>query len=296
MNFALVLGVLGRLLTVYGLTMFVPLIITLIYQRPDSGMNEIAAFVWSPLITVGCGIALRLRFRASVADFGHRESIAVVAIGWIMFSVFGALPWMLLATGHEGQPLALSAVDAIFETMSGLTTCGSSILSNIEQYGHGVLFWRAMTHWMGGMGIVVLVVAILPGLGVGGYQLLRAEVPGPSADKIAPRIVQTARILWFLYVLLTVLQIVLLWAPSWFVDSAVVRAPGSRYMTLYEATCHAFATLATGGFSTRNASLGAYGAWHQYVCILFMFLAGTNFLLHWQLITGRPMHYLRNPE
>jgi trk system potassium uptake protein TrkH len=172
--------------------------------------------------------------------------------------------------------------NAFFETMSGFTTTGATILEDIEELPHGLLFWRSLTHWIGGMGIIVLSLAILPFLGVGGMQMYKAEVPGPTADRLTPRITETAKILWGVYVAFTAVEAVLLMFGG---------------MNLFEALCHSFGTLATGGYSTRNASIGAYGsAYIDYVVIFFMLIAGTNFALHYRFIRGDWKAYFRNQE
>ncbi|OQY18114.1 MAG: potassium transporter [Desulfobacteraceae bacterium 4572_35.1] len=168
------------------------------------------------------------------------------------------------------------------ETMSGFTTTGSTILTEIESLPHSILFWRSLTHWLGGMGIIVLSLAILPMLGVGGMQLFQAEVPGPTADRLKPRIQDTAKLLWGVYVILTAIETILLMAGD---------------MSFYDAICHSFATLATGGFSTRNASVAAYdSAYIDWVITVFMFLAGVNFSLHYYALKGRIGEYFRNEE
>ena len=175
-----------------------------------------------------------------------------------------------------------SFTDAFFETMSGYSTTGASVLSDIEALPHGVLFWRSLTHWIGGMGIIVLSLAILPFLGVGGMQLFKAEIPGPVVDKLAPRIAQTAKILWVVYAILTA------------VETALLMLGG---MSLFDALCHTFGTMATGGFSTRNASVTAFGsAYIEYVIILFMAIAGANFSLHYHALRGNLQVYWRSHE
>ncbi|MCF7848389.1 MAG: potassium transporter, partial [Kiritimatiellales bacterium] len=174
-------------------------------------------------------------------------------------------------------------VAAMFETMSGFTTTGASVLSELEAVPHGILFWRALTHWFGGMGVLVLCVAILPFLRVGGIQVYRAEMPGPSKDRLTPRITTTAKLLWGVYALLTLLETLLL------------RFIGK--MNWFDSLCHTFATMATGGFSTRSASVGAFdSAVIDTIIIVFMFLAGINFSLHYYALTGKPGRYFRDPE
>lgn len=199
-------------------------------------------------------------------DLRRSEAFAVVTIGWVAMSIFGAIPFLL----SSAIP---STTDAFFETISGFTTTGASILENIEALPPSILFWRSLTHWIGGMGIIVLSLAILPFLGVGGMQLFRAEVPGPTPDRLQPRIQETAKLLWGVYVVLTGVQILLLTVGG---------------MPLLDSFCHAFGTLGTGGFSTRNASIGAYSSpYLHWVFIVFMFLAGCNFTLHFQALRGR---------
>lgn len=207
-------------------------------------------------------------------DFTSREGFAIVTSAWAMAGVFGALPFLL--TGTIESPAA-----AVFESMSGFTTTGATVFGDIESLPHGILFWRSLTHWLGGMGIIVLVIAVLPYLGVGGMQLFRAEVPGPTPERLGPRITQTAKLLWLVYFGLTVTQ-------------AVLYMLGG--MGPFDAVNHSFATLATGGFSTKNASLAAYdSAYIHWVTIAFMYLAGVNFSLHFKAATGRPV-YFRDQE
>jgi trk system potassium uptake protein TrkH len=195
----------------------------------------------------------------------HRAGYLFVTLAWVLSAALGALPFTL-------SGFIPSYPAAYFETMSGFTTTGASVLTNIEALSRSVLLWRATTHWLGGMGIVVLTVAILPLLGLSGRSLMEAEAPGPSVDKFTPRLSQTAKILWLLYLGLTVLEIALLMVGG---------------MSLFDATTHAFATMATGGFSTRNASVGAFGSTYIDVVItVFMLLAGMNFSLFWRLLRG----------
>jgi trk system potassium uptake protein TrkH len=215
-------------------------------------------------ITAGIGQGMR-RASKITGDLRAKEGFAIVTFGWLLFSFFGSLPFMVSGA-------IPSFTDAFFETISGFTTTGASILSNVEAMPPSLLFWRALTQWLGGMGFIVLSLAILPFLGVGGMQLFRAEVPGPVADRLTPRITQTAKILWGVYVLFSLIQTLLLLLGG---------------MSLLDALCHTFATMATGGFSTRNASVGAYqSAYIDWVIIIFMFIAGVNFSLHYRALRG----------
>ena len=220
-------------------------------------------------------------FTRSEINLSRRDGFGVVTFGWIFAALFGALPYIM--SGVISSPVA-----AVFETMSGFTTTGASVLPNaayttIEAVPRGILFWRALTHWFGGMGVLVLCVAILPFLGVGGMQIYRAEMPGPSKDRLTPRITTTAKLLWGVYGLLTLVEIILL------------KFAGG--MNWFDSFCHTFATMATGGFSTRTASVGAYNSSIvDIIIIVFMFLAGVNFSLHYYALTGKPGRYFKNPE
>jgi trk system potassium uptake protein TrkH len=269
MNVLLTLRILGALLVFLGATLLVPLPFSFYYAD-----GTWPAFLFSSLISFVIGSCC-FCFRKNLQEFSVREGFAVVTFGWALFSLFGALPYVI--SGAIPLP-----IDAVFETMSGFTTTGSTILSNIEALPPALLFWRALTHWLGGMGIIVLSLAILPMLGVGGMQLFKAEVPGPTADRLKPRIQDTAKLLWGVYFLLTMLETMLLMFGG---------------MNFFDAICHAFATLATGGFSTRNASVAAFdSAYIDGVITLFMVLAGANFALHFQLLRGRVVNVFKNEE
>ncbi len=230
--------------------------------------------LFSAIITFVCGL-IGFKSTRFERDLRPKEGFAVVTFGWVSFSIFGSLPFLISGT-------IPSFTNAFFETMSGFTTTGATILTDIESLPEGILFWRSLTHWIGGMGIIVLSLAILPFLGVGGMQLFKAEVPGPTADKLTPRITQTAKILWGVYVLISA------------AETALLMLGG---MSLFEALCHTFGTMATGGFSTRNASIGSYNsAYVDYVVIFFMLLAGTNFALHYRFLRGNFKAYFRNRE
>jgi trk system potassium uptake protein TrkH len=203
-----------------------------------------------------------------------RESYLIVSAAWLGAAVFGALPYVI---GGVASPL-----DAFFESVSGFTTTGSSIFPDPESLPRGILFWRDLSQWLGGMGIIVLVVAVLPFLGVGGMQLFRAEVPGPTPERLQPRIRQTASILWRVYVGLTAAQVIFYLLGG---------------MSLFDALTHAFGTMPTGGFSPRTASVGAFDSpYLQYVTVLFMYLAGVNFSLHYRALSGKPRSLLEDEE
>jgi trk system potassium uptake protein TrkH len=204
-----------------------------------------------------------------------REGLAIVALGWIFASLFGALPFYLSGS----IPLY---VDALFETVSGFTTTGASILSNVEGLPHGVLFWRSFTHWIGGMGILVFTIALLPALGIGGFQIFKAESPGPTKDKIMPRIKDTAKILYTIYFSITILQIILL------------KLGG---MSFFESMLHTFGTVGTGGFGIKNNSVAFYNSTYIHIIIgVFMLLSGVNFSLYYSLFKGGWKDVFKNEE
>ena len=226
------------------------------------------------LITVALAGAGALLTRGG-RQLTRADGFGVVTFGWLVASVCGAVPYMW--SGVITNP-----VMAVFETMSGFTTTGASVLSNLEQLPRGILLWRAVTHFFGGMGVLVLCVALLPFLGVGGMKLFSAEVPGPDKDRLTPRIAVTAKLLWGVYVLFCVVEAILL------------RFGG---MDWFDAWCHTFATMATGGFSTRSLSVGAYNSVYiEAVITVFMFLAGANFSLHYQALRGNVSAFWKNPE
>jgi trk system potassium uptake protein TrkH len=269
MNLILTLRILGALLLFLGGSLLCPLPFSFYYHD-----GAWMAFVLSAIICFTVG-GLLFQFCKSPKELTVREGFAIVTFGWTVFAVFGALPYLI--SGSIPSP-----IDAVFETMSGFTTTGSTILTNIEGLPQSLLFWRALTHWLGGMGIIVLSLAILPMLGVGGMQLFKAEVPGPTADRLKPRIQDTAKMLWGVYFLLTVVECILLMFGG---------------MSFFDAICHSFATLATGGFSTRNASVAAYdSSYIDGVITLFMILAGVNFALHFQVLRGKASEFFRSEE
>jgi trk system potassium uptake protein TrkH len=201
--------------------------------------------------------------------------MAIVAAGWLSIGFFGALPFYL-----DGA--FASFTDAFFESVSGFTTTGSTVLTDIESVSRSLLLWRSLIQWLGGMGIIVLSLAILPFLGVGGMQLFKAEVPSPVPDKLSPRLSDTAKILWYVYTLITILEVILLYAGG---------------MSFYDALCHGFTTMPTGGFSPKNASIAHYNsAYFDWVIIFFMILAGINFSLHFQLLRGKPLIFWKDSE
>jgi len=265
MNFRAVLAILGFLLMITGGLMLAPLPFAAWNGGALRGGDAVPLLV-SSAITMLAGAIFWFAHKDERHGLRKREGFLVAASGWAVASLFGCLPYMLSGA-------IPSFTDAYFETMSGFTTTGATILSNIEALPHGLLFWRAMTHWIGGMGILLLSIAILPMLGVGGMQLFNAEVSHVKVEKLTPRISQTARILWIFYCGLTVSHALLLLAGG---------------MSLFDALAHAFATVSSGGFSTKNSSLAHFSsAYIEWVTIFFMFLAGASFTLHFRALRGR---------
>jgi trk system potassium uptake protein TrkH len=271
MHWRHVLKVVGVLMLAIGLFMVLPLSVGLIYQDGSAD-----AYLKAIAITLGCGAALAFFFRNTAN--GHvtpREGMAIVALGWSAVGFFGALPFYFEGPFH-------TFVDAFFESVSGFTTTGASVLTEIETLSRGALFWRSLIQWIGGMGIIVLSIAILPFLGVGGMQLYKAEVPSPVPDKLQPRIRDTAAILWKVYLLFTAVETLLLWAGG---------------MSFYDALCHALTTMPTGGFSTKNASMAHFNSVYlDLVVTVFMVLAGINFSLHYQLLRAKPFSFWQDAE
>lgn len=260
MRLRLVLNTVGKLLILLAGIMVIPLGVALFYQGTDR-----FAFARSIIVTFLAGGLLALI--KPEGDFRRREGLAVVGLGWLLLTAFGALPFLWSGTVQ-------TYTDAFFETMSGFTTTGATILSDVEATARGILFWRSLTHWLGGMGIIVLSLALFPALRQG-YFLYEAEVPSPFPDKVVPRLRTTSAVLWLIYSGLTLLLVIILrWAG----------------MSWYEGTIHAMGTLATGGFSTRNLSVEAYHSLSiELILIVFMFLAGLNFSLYYRMLTKRSL-------
>mgnify|MGYP000838737202 FL=1 len=218
--------------------------------------TDLTAFLSSAAITAGAGIVFSIFGKNAERKISRRDGYVVVSLAWIFFSLFGMLPFYL--SGYIP-----SITDAFFETMSGFTTTGASILDNIESLPHGLLFWRSMTQWIGGLGIVFFTIAVLPIFGVGGVQLFAAEATGPTHDKVHPRIGVTAKWIWSIYLGLTIAEVFLLLLGG---------------MDVFDSVCHSLTTTATGGYSTKQNSIAAFHSpYIEYVITLFMFLSGINF-------------------
>ena len=279
MRFKPLFNIIGALLSILGLSMFLPITISFFNNGYDFN-----GFLFSSIscILVGFPMWLLTRYKRSLTN---RDGFAIVTFSWIITAIVGALPFYISGS-------IPNITDAFFESMSGVTTTGASILGNsltmphlqngIESLPMGILFWRSFLQWIGGMGIIVFYIAILPLLGVGGVQLFKAEAPGPVSDKITPRVKETAKFLWIIYLSMTFLQIIAL------------RISG---MQTFDSICHSFTTMPTGGFSTKNASIAHFdSALIHYIIIFFMFIAGINFSLHFRLISGDFRAYIKDAE
>lgn len=260
--------IIGAVIGAGGVTMLPAALVSLAYGEGETAVGIMLAAA----ITMGLGWLLWRRFgKAGVIT--TKEAFASVGLAWIALSAFGALPYLLT----EAIP---SVTNAFFETASGFTTTGASVVPDPAELPKGILFWRSTTQWVGGMGVIVLSIAILPLLGAGGVHLARAESPGHQPDRLTPRFRETAKRLWLLYAAITVVQVVLLWLGD---------------MDLFEAVNHSFATMSTGGFGVRADSIGGYSAYSQWVITLFMFIAGASFTVHYRALRD-PLAYRRSPE
>jgi trk system potassium uptake protein TrkH len=271
MNIPLVLRTLGNLFLLLSGILFIPFGVSLFYGTKE----EIWAFAITIIASGITGLALKFSLKPKNEDITIREGLAIVAFWWMFCALFGALPYWL-------SGVCDNFCDSYFESMSGLTTTGASIFNDIEALPHGILFWRSMTQWLGGMGIVVFLVAILPTIGAGGHKLFSAEAPDLTTDRIKPRIAQTAKILWLIYLSLTAILIPLYWFGG---------------MEFFDAVCHAFTTVSTGGFSTKNQSIADFNSlFIEIVVMVFVFISACNFILYYQLVTGKIRKVLVNSE
>lgn len=270
MNYRLVLHITGLINIILAAVMLIPLFVTFFFDEGDTGV-----FLASIGITGVTGVLAYLLFRTPTREVSHRLGFMIVAACWLSASVFSSLPFIL--SGYFP-----SVVDALFEAVSGLTTTGASILSDVEGLPHGLLFWRSLTHWIGGLGIVIFGLAILPLLGIGGMQIYKAEGGVVSSEKLAPRVMAMARILMAVYLVLSFSQLTFLLVAG---------------MGLFDAFNHTFSTISTGGFSTMGESVGQFDNFFiELVIMVFMVLGGTNFALHYGFFRGGLKGYLKNSE
>lgn len=269
-NTRMVFRTMGALLLIESVFMTLALGVSLWYGEADSDV-----FLLSTIVTLLAGVIGLLVGRRAESRMGEREGYVIVAMVWVVFSTFGLLPYYL-----SGQ--VPSFTDAWFESMSGFTTTGATIIPDLEVITHGLLFWRSLTQWIGGMGIIVLSIAILPIFGLNGMQLYAAEVSGLTYEKVSPRIADTAKMMWSIYILLTVTEVAALWLCG---------------MDAFDAVCHSFSTIATGGFSTHNNSLEYYNsAAIHYTVTFFMFISGINFVLLIYLLRGKARNFFQDEE
>ncbi|WP_461537374.1 TrkH family potassium uptake protein [Spongorhabdus nitratireducens] len=273
MHLSLIFRVLGILLMLFSLSSLPSMLVAWIYDEP-----EIAIFSYTFLITLLTGFVLWTPFKNARQELRIRDGFLITVLFWTVLGCFGALPFLLMETP------ALSVSDSLFEAISGLTTTGATVLTDIESLPKSVLFYRQQLQWFGGMGIIVLAVAVLPLLGIGGMQLYRSETPGPIKDsKLTPRITETAKALWIIYMVLTLVCAVAYWVAG---------------MSLFDAISHSFSTVAIGGFSTYDSSLGAFNSsLIEIIAIVFMAISGMNFALHFFAWRQKSLkHYLKDPE
>ena len=273
MQFRTIIKILGQLVALFSITMVPPALVSLIY-KDGGGVPFVLAFVFS----IAIGMLAYYPNRKEKGDLKAREGFLIVVLFWLVLGFFASVPLIFLQTP------SLSLADAVFEAFSGLTTTGATVLTGIEHLPKSVLFYRQQLQWLGGMGIIVLAVAVLPMLGVGGMQLYRAETPGPVKDsKMTPRIADTAKHLWYIYVSLTAACTISYWAAG---------------MGWFDAICHAFSTIAIGGFSTYDASMGHFDSpLINIICVVFLIIAAVNFSLHYAAVSSRNVRvYLRDPE
>lgn len=270
MNIKYILSIQGKILIIIALFM-VTIFPWIVHFKEYQLLIPVMVSVLVPMLT---GFVLILATRKSGKEFYLRETYLLVSLAWITMGIFGAMPYYL--SGSIQSP-----VDSLFESISGFTTTGSSILTDVEALPRSILYWRSLTHWMGGMGIIVLAIAVLPNLNIAGYRLFSAEVSGGDPEKIKPRAKEIADRLWIIYFTLTAVLVVLLMIAG---------------LDFFDSLCHSFATVATGGFSTKNASIGEFPAMVHYIIMLFMLLSGINFSLHYFALRGRFERISRDSE
>lgn len=272
MHLAVVQRVIGLILTLFGLTLAVPILVAWYYG--DGGLMP---FVYAGSITVGCGVLAWAPVYRQQRDLQLRDGFLIVALTWVLCSAFGALPFVF-ATRPQ-----MSFTQGMFEAASGLTTTGATVISGLDDLPHSILYYREQLHWFGGMGIIVLALAVLPMLGVGGMQLYRAETPGPVKDKLTPRVTETAKALWLIYLAITFTCALAYWLAG---------------MPLFDAIGNSFATVATGGFSMHDASFAYYHSDAlELLAAFFMFISGINFALHFAALrSGSIKTFFCDPE
>ncbi|MGD2278517.1 MAG: TrkH family potassium uptake protein [Candidatus Omnitrophota bacterium] len=289
MNTKFIIFAIGKLLEILALILLIPAGIAFLEIRPGALPDVLLdpgllGFIIAIIVSFICGNLLKAIGSRELIGNGIRDGFAIVAFGWIILTLFGAIPLVVYFLSKV-DTVTLGAftrafTDSYFEIMSGFTTTGATIMTDVEILPRGILFWRSLTHWLGGMGIITLALAILPAFGIASYQMFRGEVPGPTAERLRPRVSQTATILWGAYGVLTIAEVILL------------RFGG---MPLFDSFCHAFGTMATGGFSTKNSSIAHYNSSYiDWVVITFMFFAGMNFVIHYRVLFTRKLDLIKS--
>ncbi|PCI07823.1 MAG: potassium transporter, partial [Gammaproteobacteria bacterium] len=273
MHTAIIQRIMGQFLMLFSFTLLPPILIDLLYQE-----DAARAFFYSYLLLLTVGFLLFLPVKNAKSDLRLRDGFVVVVLFWLVLGFAGALPFFLY------ENMAISIPDALFESISGLTTTGATVLVGLDDLPHSILFYRQELQWLGGMGIIVLAVAVMPMLGIGGMQLYKAEAPGPAkGSKLTPRIAQTAKALWYIYFGLTVVCALAYWVAG---------------MSLFDAVAHSFSTVAIGGFSTHDSSIGFFDSRAiESVAAVFMVISGANFALHFSAFRNKQLrHYWADPE
>jgi trk system potassium uptake protein TrkH len=279
-NWKASVGLLGVGIKYLAVTMLVPLVVAVVYRE------DIWVFLLSIVLVAGIGFAVERV--DSDPDLGPREALLFVSLAWLAAAAIGTIPYLL--AGYGTASTVANPVNALFESMSGFTTTGATVLGEIstDRHSHALLMWRQLTQWLGGMGIIVLMIAILPEVAVNGAQLMESEAPGPELQKLTPKIAETARALWLIYFGFTVVHVAVLYG--------LHLAELAPNMNLYNAVAHGFTTLPTGGFSPQADSIAAFSAVVQWVFIPFMVIAGVNFALFWHVLRGEAELMLENAE
>ncbi len=278
MNLKAVFNVVGILLILLSGIFLIPLAVSIGFGEiaTNGNMSSVQAFLWTFILTFSLGISMWKLLPSGLDNLRDREGFAIVSFSWVCISLIGAIPYYLTGVCPE-------FIDAFFESMSGFTTTGATILRDIDPLPKGILFWRNLTQWLGGMGIIMLSLAVFPALGIGSFHLFKAEVPGGAAvERVQPRLAETAKILWKVYLALTAIEILFL------------KFGGLGW---FDAICHTFSTVATGGFSPHTASIAAFNSLYvECVVMLFMFLGGINFAIQYDVMHGSFNSALKNPE
>ncbi len=269
MNYRMVFSMVGLIMLLEGVLMLIPAAVSLMY-----GEESATAFLITVALLTVCGFSLRLLFKPKDRVIYAKDGLVIVALAWIITSLFGALPFKI-----SGE--VPSYVDSLFETVSGFTTTGASVITDLSVLSHGMLFWRSFTHWIGGMGVIVMIMAIFPTDSGRSMHVMRAEMPGPIVGKLVPRVKDTAKILYLIYIFLTALEVVFLVCGE---------------MDLFDSVVHSLGTAGTGGFGIKPDSLGSYSAYSQWVITIFMLIFGVNFNLYFLILIGRIKSVLKSEE